>query len=160
MKPPVQEPSACRWFQYACSRAIRVVIECTPASEHRALNHDLQERRMMLTAPPLLLGAQRSSPEFLSVDREINILQSCLFSKHFFRRTSFKYVFFPFWWRSMLSSHVVFPLGLFPVIFNCITTLSIDSSSLLMTMPNHRSKFLSITRTMGSLLVSMIHQNC
>ena len=52
MKPPVQEPSACRWFQYACSRAILVVIECTLASEHRALNHDLQERRMMLTAPP------------------------------------------------------------------------------------------------------------
>ena len=51
MKPPVQEPAACRWFQYACSRAIRVVIECRPtlASEHRALNHDLQERRVMLT---------------------------------------------------------------------------------------------------------------
>ena len=145
MKPPVQEPAACRWFECACSRAVRVAIECTLASEHRALNHDLQERRMVLAAHPLLLGAQGSSPEFLSVDREITVLQSCLFSKHFVRRTSFKYVFFPFWLRSMLSSHVVFPLGLFPFIFNCITTLSIDSSSLLMTRSNHRSLFLSIT---------------
>ena len=144
MKPPVQEPAACRWFQCACSRAVRVVIECTLASEHRALNHDLQERRCSLLTP-LLLAAQRSSPEFLSVDREITVLQSCLFSKHFVRRTSFKDVFFPSWWLSMLSSHVVFPLGLFPFIFNCITTLIIDSSSLLMTRPNHQSLFLSIT---------------
>ena len=41
-------------------------------------------------------GAQGSSPEFLSGDREINVLQSCLFSKHFVRRTSFKDVFYPF----------------------------------------------------------------
>ena len=34
-------------------------------------------------------GAQGCSPEFLSGDREINVLQSCLFSKHFFPRTSF-----------------------------------------------------------------------
>ena len=107
-------------------------------------------------SPPLLLWAQWSTPAFLSVDREINVLQSCLFSKHFVRRTSFKDVFFPFWWRSMLSSHVVFPLGLFPFLFNWITTLSIDSSSLLMTRPNHRSLFLSITWTMGSLIVIMI----
>ena len=46
---PCPEPAACRWFQYACPRAIRIVIGCTLASEHRALNHDLQERRMMLT---------------------------------------------------------------------------------------------------------------
>ena len=110
----------------------------------------------MSTQPYDYSIAQCSSPEFLSVDREINVLQSCLFSKHFDRRTSFKDLFFPFWWRSMLSSHVVFPLGLFHFIFNCITTLIIESSSLLMTMPNHRSLFLSITWTMGSLLVSMI----
>ena len=145
MKPPVQEPAACCWFQYACSRAIRVVIECTLTSEHRALNHDLQERRMMLTVHHTPGGAQGSSPEFLSVDREISVIQSCLFSKHFVRRTSFRDVFFPFCWRSMLSSHIVFPLGLFPFIFNCITTLSIDSSSLRITRLNHRSLFLSIT---------------
>ena len=101
-------------------------------------------------------GAQGSSPESLLVDREINVLQSCQFSKHFVPRTSFRYMSFPFWWRSMLSSHVVFLLGLSPFIFNCMTTLSIDSSSLLMTRPNHRSLFLSITWTMDSLLVSMI----
>ena len=49
MTPPVQEPAACRRFQYAYSRAIPVVIKSTLASEHRALNHDMQERRMMVT---------------------------------------------------------------------------------------------------------------
>ena len=80
----------------------------------------------------------------------------CLFSKHFVLRTSFRDVFYPFYWWSMLSSHVVFPLGLFPFVFNCITTLSIDSSFLRMTRSNHWSVFLSITWTMDSLLVSMI----
>ena len=83
MKPPAQEPAVCRWFPYACSRAIRVVIECTLASEHRALNHDLQERRMMLTAHCSLQGgAQGSSPELLSVDREINVLIYSVYSRN------------------------------------------------------------------------------
>ena len=90
------------------------------------------------------VGAQESSPDRLSVDREINILQSCLFSKHF---VSFSDVFFPFRWLLMLSSHLSLglPLGVFPFIFNFITTLSVDSSPLLMTWPNHQSVFLLIT---------------
>ena len=133
MKPHVQQPAACCWFKYACSRAIRVVIECTLASEHRAPNHDLQERRMMLTVHHTPGWTSRIFSRTPVVGRENNVLQSCLFSKHFVRRTSFRDVFYPFYWRSMLSSHVVFPLGLFPFVFNCITTPSIDSSFLLMT---------------------------
>ena len=89
----------------------------------------------------LLVGAQASSPELLS---EISFLQSSQFSKHFAPVTSFSDVFFPFRWLSMLSIHLSLglPLGLFPFLFNFITTLSIESSSLLMTWPNHRSLFL------------------
>ena len=38
----------------------------------------------------LQVGVQGSSPELLSLDREINILQSFRFSKHFVSRTSFR----------------------------------------------------------------------
>ena len=94
----------------------------------------------------LQVGAQGSYPVLLSVDRDINVLESCLFSKYFVSRTSFRDVFFPFRWLSM-SSHLSLglPLGLFPFIFNFITTLSVESSSLLMTWPNHQSLFLLIT---------------
>ena len=44
----------------------------------------------------LQVGAQGSSPELLSFDREINVLQSCLFLKLFVPRTSFRDVFFSF----------------------------------------------------------------
>ena len=56
-------------------------------------------------------------------------------------------VLFPFRWLSMLSSHLSLglPRGLFHFIFNFITTLSVDSSSLLMTRPNHRRLLLLIT---------------
>ena len=66
--------------------------------------------------------------------RILSILETFCF-EDFFRD-----VFFSFWWRSMLSSHLSLglPLGLFPFIFNVITTLSVDSSSLLMTWPNHQ----------------------
>ena len=46
----------------------------------------------LLTIPQV--GAQGYSPELLSFDREINVLQSCLFSKHFVPRTSFRDVLF------------------------------------------------------------------
>ena len=64
---------------------------------------------------------------------------------------------FPFRWLSMLSSHLSLglPLGRFPFIVNFITTLSVDSSSLPMTWPNHRSLFLLITWTMGSILLCL-----
>ena len=93
----------------------------------------------------LQVGVQGSSPQLLSI--LINVVQSCLFSKHLVSRTSFSDVFFPFRWLSMLSSHLSLdlPLGLFPFIFNVITTMSIDSSSLLVTWTNHRSLFLLIT---------------
>ena len=67
----------------------------------------------------LQVGVQGSSPELLSVDREINVPQSCIFSKHFVSRTSLVYAFFPFRWMSMLSGHLSldFPIGLFPFIF-------------------------------------------
>ena len=77
---------------------------------------------MMLTAHHTPGGAQGSSPEFLSVDREINVLQYCLFSKHFVRWTSFRDVFFPFWWRSMLTSHP--SLGLLLISFHSPLTAS------------------------------------
>ena len=114
----------------------------------------------LLTAHHTPGGAQGSSQEFPSIDREINVLQYCLFSKHFVRRTSFRDVFFPFWWRSMLYSHL--SLGLLLISFHSALTasqhwaLTLSSSSLLMTRPNHRSLFLSIAWTMGSILVSMI----
>ena len=82
----------------------------------------------------LQVGVQGSSPEPLSVDREI-CLQSCLISKHFVSRTSFSDVlFFPFQWLWMLSSHLSLglPLCLFPFIFNFTTTLNIDSPSFFM----------------------------
>ena len=66
-----------------------------------------------------------------------------IFSKHFVPRTSFRDVILPFRWQSMLSS-IGLPLGLFFFIFNFITALSIDSSSLLMTWPSRRSLFLLI----------------
>ena len=90
----------------------------------------------------------------MSVDRLFNDLQSCLFSKHFVSRTYFRYVFSPFRWISMLSSHISLglSLGLFPFIFNFITTLSVDSSSLIMTLPLNRSLFWLITSTMGITL--------
>ena len=83
--------------------------------------------------------------------------ESSPLSKHFVPRTSFSDVFFPFRWLSMLSSHLSLglPLGLFPVIFNFITTLSVDSSFLLVTWPNHPSLFLLITWTKGSILLCL-----
>ena len=155
-----------------------------------------------LVAHPLTIlqiGVQGSSPELLSVDQEINVLQCLRFSKHFVSRTSFSDVFFSFRWLSMLSSHLSLglplglfpfrwlsmlsshlslglplglfpfrwlsmlsshlslglPLGLVPFIFNFITTLSVDSSSVLMTWPNHQSLFLFITWTMGSILLCL-----
>ena len=92
----------------------------------------------------LQVGVQESSPELLSLDQEISVLPSFRFSKHFVPRTSFNDVFFPFRWLSMLNSHLSLglPLGIFPFIFNIITTLSVESSSLLMTWPNHRSNLL------------------
>ena len=85
------------------------------------------------------IGAQGSSPELLSVDREINFPQYCLLLKHFVSRTSFIDVFFLFEWLSMLSGRLSLglPLGLFPFIFNVITTLSVDSYSLVMTVHRH-----------------------
>ena len=77
----------------------------------------------------------------MSVCREINLLYS--------RNICFqaRYVLFPFRWLSMLSSHLSLglPRGLFLFILKFITTLSIASSSLLMTCPNHRSLFLLVT---------------
>ena len=93
----------------------------------------------------LQVGVQGSSPELLSVDQAINVLQSFRFSKHFVSRTSFSDVFFPFRWLSMLSSHLSLPLGLFLFIVYFIITLSVDYSSLLVTWPNHQSLFLLIT---------------
>ena len=120
----------------------------------------------------LQVGVQGSSPELLSVDREINVLHSSLFSKHFGSITSFWYyqkeviepkwlrwldnidshlkgnntydVLFSFRWLSMLSSHLSLglPLGLFIFVFNVFTSLSIGSSFLPMTWPNHRSVIL------------------
>ena len=54
-----------------------------------------------------------------------------------------------------MSSHLslCLPLGLFPIVYIFITTLRVDSSSLLVTWPNHRSLFLSLTWTMGSILL-------
>ena len=77
----------------------------------------------------LQIGIQGSSPELLAVDREINILQYCLFSKHVVSRTSFSHVFFPFRWPSMFSSHISIglPRGLVPFVFNFTITLSVDS---------------------------------
>ena len=53
-------------------------------------------------------------------------------SPQFVPRTSFRDVLFPFRGLSVLSSYLSLglPLGLFPFIFNIITTLSVDSSSL------------------------------
>ena len=68
----------------------------------------------------LQIGVQGSSPELLSVDQEISVLQSCLFSKHFASRTSFIGVFFPFRWLSMLSSHLI--IGLPPGLFSLYLT--------------------------------------
>ena len=90
-----------------------------------------------------------------SVDQEFNVLPSSRFSKHFVSMTSFSDVFFPLRWLSRLSSHLSLglPLGLFPIVYIFITTLRVDSSSLLVTWPNHRSLFLSLTWTIGSILL-------
>ena len=63
----------------------------------------------------------------LSVGRAHSFLPSHFFSKYFVARTSFRGVHFPFQWLSMLSSHLYIglPLGLFPFIFNFITTISL-----------------------------------
>ena len=101
---------------------------------------------------------QGHSPQLLSLESEINFLQSFRFSKHFISRTSLSDVFFPFRWLSILSSYLnlVFPFFYFP----SITTLSVDSSSLLMTWPNHRSLLLLITSTMGSMLLCLYRSSC
>ena len=74
-------------------------------------------------------------------------VQSFLFSKQFVPRTYFRDVIFPLRGLSLLSSHLSLglPLGLFPFIFNIVTTISVESSALLMTWPNHRSLFLLIS---------------
>ena len=50
-------------------------------------------------------------------------------------------VFIPFRWLSMLSSHlsIGIPLGLFPIIFNFIATLSVDSSVTLWSIYRNRT---------------------
>ena len=78
---------------------------------------------------------------------EINVLKSCIFLKHFVLRISFRDLLLPFMWLSMLSGHISLdlPRSVFPFIFTFITNLSADSSSLVMTRPNHRRLFLVIT---------------
>ena len=71
-----------------------------------------------------------ASPELMSVDREINVLQSCLLSKHFVSKTSFRYI---------KKNYVCFSFQVaIDVVFIFITTVSVDSSSLLVRWPNHR----------------------
>ena len=59
----------------------------------------------------------------------------------------------------MLSSHVSLGLtiGLFPFIFNFITTLSVDSSSLLVTWPNHRRLFVLIISNNEQHITMSVH---
>ena len=77
----------------------------------------------LLPSQDMSSPAQGSSPELLSLDREISVLQTFLFSKHFASMTSFKEVLFSF----KLSSHISIgiSLGLFSFIFNFITTLPV-----------------------------------
>ena len=120
-KPTVQEPAGYRWFQYACCRAnIYVRNKIYSCIVHWIMICRRGKWCSLLTT--LQVADEGPSPEFLSVDREINVLQSCLFSKHSFLRTSFRDVFFPFWWRSMLSSHL--SLGLLLVSFTSSLTAS------------------------------------
>ena len=78
--------------------------------------------------------------------QQIYFRQTSLFSKHFIPTTSFRDGF-----RFLSDGYQC----IFPLICNFITTLSVNSSSLLMTWPNHRSLFLLITWTIGSLLLCL-----
>ena len=108
---------------------------CGPSQSDKlfSVSHVIFCRWSFLLLTILHVGVQGSSPELLSVNQYISVLQSCLFSKHFVQRTCFTDVFFlaiHFRWLSILSSHLSLglPLGLFQSIFSCIATL-IDSSS-------------------------------
>ena len=109
------------------------------------------------------VGDQGSSQELLSVDQEINVLQYCLFSKHFVPMTSFlRDVFFPFRQLSMLSSHLSLgiPPGVFPFIFNFTTTIRVASSALLITWPNHRSVlFLSLEQWVAYMILLWLYRS-
>ena len=101
-----------------------------------------------------LIGAQWSSPEL-----SCQLIEKSMFSNifYFFSRTSFGDVLIPFSLLSTLSSYLSLgiPLGLFPYISNFITTLIVDSSSLLVTWPNHRNVLSLITWTVGSIFICL-----
>ena len=94
----------------------------------------------------LHVGAQRSSPELLSLDREINVLQTCLLKKKNSFEDFFQCCVLSSRWLSMLSSHLSLglPLGLCPFIFDGIATLSVNFSSVRPRDMTKPSKFVLI----------------